>query len=71
MGGHLRVGAVDGRLVEARLRHAGLEVVRDDLRRDAAEVGKGPAVRADPVGKTPMQTFLDAKPLAQEKMIAA
>ena len=22
-------------------------------------------------GKTPMQTFLDAKPLAQEKMIAA
>ncbi len=49
VGGHVLVGPADPRLVAAGCGDAGLEVVADDLARDAAEAGKGAHVAADPV----------------------
>src|SRR5260221_835147 len=49
---HLGICAVHRRLVETSLRNARLQVVRNDLRRDAAEKTEGPHVRVDPVAKT-------------------
>src|SRR5277367_3955061 len=48
---HLSIGAVHRRLVEARFRHARLQVVGNDLRCYAAEKSERPYVRADPVDK--------------------
>jgi hypothetical protein len=48
---HLGIGAVHRRLVEARFRHARLQVVGNDLRRDAAKKSERPHVRADPIDK--------------------
>src|SRR5450432_3889638 len=49
---HLGICAVHRRLVETSLRYARLQVVGNDLRRDAAEEREGPHMRADPVDKT-------------------
>lgn len=49
VGGQLRIRAVDLRVVEVGLVHAGLEVVRDQPRRDAAEVGERLHVRGGPL----------------------
>ena len=51
VGRHLAVGAVHRRLVEAGFGNPGLQVVRDDHRRYAAEKPEGARVRTDPVGK--------------------
>src|SRR6202051_4919991 len=48
---HLGIGAVHRRLVEAGFRHARLQVVENDLPRDAAEKSERPHVRADPIDK--------------------
>jgi len=48
---HLRIGAVDRRLVEARLGDARPQIVGDDLRRDPVKERESPHVRADPVNK--------------------
>src|SRR5205814_3975017 len=48
---HLGIGAVDCRLVEARLGNARLQIVGDDLCSDAVEEREGPHVRADPIDK--------------------
>jgi hypothetical protein len=48
---HLGIGAIHRRLVEARLRNARPQIVGYDLRRDAAEKGECPYVRADPIDK--------------------
>ena len=46
---HLRVSAVDGRLVEASLGDARSQIVGNELRRDAAEERERPYVRVDPI----------------------
>ena len=51
MGQTLGVGRVDPGLVAAGPADPGPEVVRDDQRRDAAEVFEGPDMGADPVGR--------------------
>ena len=51
VGGHLAVGAVDLRIVEAGLDHRDLGVVRHQQPGRAAEVGEGLDVGVDPVGQ--------------------
>ena len=51
MGGEIGIGAVDRRLEEAGLGDAGFEIVRDDLRRHAAEERQSPAMGCRPVGQ--------------------
>ena len=51
MGRHAGVSSVDLGIVQAGLDDAGLEIIRHDLRRYAAEIGEGAAMRADPVGQ--------------------
>jgi hypothetical protein len=46
---HVRIGPVDQRFMEASLGHAGLQIVADHLRRNAAEEGEGAAMCPDPV----------------------
>ena len=48
---HLRIGPVDLRVVEARLRHAGLQVVGNHGRGNAAEIFEAALVRRDPIGQ--------------------
>jgi hypothetical protein len=53
-----------------------LDAIETETLEDAAEVAGEMPTWADHqgrwcFGKTPMQTFLDAKPIAEEKMIAA
>ena len=51
MRGHLRIGAIDLRVVEARLDDCDFGVVRHQERRDAADRREGANMGADPVGE--------------------
>jgi hypothetical protein len=51
MGGHIRIGAVDLRLVEAALDDRGLGVVRNDEMRRPADRLESADMRADKIGE--------------------